>query len=485
MTNFDDVPQHGDSADAQAPEKTKSRPGFKQLNSAAAVSSVLNFALWDAATVSEKTYEAFLNCNSANADACALPAVRQRLRNFARKEVANNSYAKGLTLIVSGDMIGTGPKLQIAEDGLFDASMVEDAFHSWAEEVRLAEKLKSARVAKMVDGETFGFFYRDPSLASSSKLNLRFVESECVSNPYAIGDLAEDVDGVFIDENGDPTKYRVLTEHPGGLYTKRMYEYVDVPAENTIHWYRVDRPGQHRGVSEFAPVLPLFYMLRNYTLSVVRAAEAAASIPFVLYTDNPAVTPYVPHDEDYFTGAKLRPGMMTILPDAWRLGQVNPSQPTTTYPEFKREVLAEIARCFCVPVNVLSGDSSNHNYASGRLDFQTYHKMLDVERKHCESNVLSKIFEHWFEQTYFRGKSPKYWGFKRIPKATWLWDGFPHVDPAKEAASISRQLASGTLTYAEVLAKKGVDWKPHFDQLKRERDYLKKIGVDLLGKTNK
>lgn len=453
--------------------------GFQRLASASSGMNVLNFALWDAATLSEKTYAAYLNCDSSNADASALPEIRKRLREFARKEVANNSYAKGLTLIVSGDLIGSGPRAQVAEDSFGNSDLIENAFQDWAEEVKLAEKLRTACSAKMVDGESFGVFYRDKKLESSSKLNIGFIESECVCNPFAIGDLSEDVDGIFIDEAGEPTKYRILKEHPGSQFVKGFFEYVDVPADNVVHWYRVDRPGQHRGVSEFAPALPLFYLLRNYTLAVVKAAESAASIPLVLYTDNPSVEPYHPQKTDYFTGIKLRSGEMTVLPDAWRLSQVNPTQPTTTYAQFKRELLAEIARCFCVPVNVLSGDSSEHNYASGRLDFQTYHKAIEVERKHCEENILNKVFSHWFEQTFFRGTSPDYWGAKKIPRVKWLWDGFPHVDPVKEATATARQLASGTLTYAEVLARKGVDWKTHFEQLKRERDYLNSLGIEI------
>ena len=46
-------------------------------------------------------------------DAAASPAVRRTLRNRARYEVANNSYARGIVLTLANDSIGTGPRLQL------------------------------------------------------------------------------------------------------------------------------------------------------------------------------------------------------------------------------------------------------------------------------------------------------------------------------------------------------------------------------------
>ena len=62
------------------------------------------------------------------------------------------------------------------------------------------------------------------------------------------------------------------------------------------------------------------------------------------------------------------------------MGQVEPKQPTTTYAEFKKEILNEIARCLNMPFNIAAGNSSGYNYASGRLDHQTYFKSIRVDQ---------------------------------------------------------------------------------------------------------
>jgi len=46
------------------------------------------------------------------ADAAANPNIRYILRNRARYEVHNNSYARGMVETLANDVIGTGPRLK-------------------------------------------------------------------------------------------------------------------------------------------------------------------------------------------------------------------------------------------------------------------------------------------------------------------------------------------------------------------------------------
>ena len=115
-----------------------------------------------------------------------------------------------------------------------------------------------------------------------------------------------------------------------------------------IHYFRADRPGQSRGIPEITPALPLFAQLRRYTLAVIAAAETAADFAAVLYTDAPAngeADPVEPMDL-----VELERRMATVLPGGWRLGQIQAQQPATTYAEFKKEILNEIARCLNMPL---------------------------------------------------------------------------------------------------------------------------------------
>ena len=87
-------------------------------------------------------------------------------------------------------------------------------------------------------------------------------------------------------------------------------------------------------------------------------------------------------------GRGLHRLVATVLPGGWKLGQITAEQPATTYGEFKKEILNEIARCLNMPFNVAAGNSAGYNYASGRLDHQTYFKTVRVDQAHIESCIL-------------------------------------------------------------------------------------------------
>ncbi|MCC7489968.1 MAG: phage portal protein, partial [Gammaproteobacteria bacterium] len=248
-------------------------------------------------------------------------------------------------------------------------------------------------------------------------------------------------------------------------------------ARSMIHYLRPDRPGQARGIPDITPALPLFAQLRRYTLAVIAAAETAADFAAVLYTDAPAngeAESVEPMDI-----VELERRMATVLPGGWKLGQVTAEQPATTYGEFKREILNEIARCLNMPFNVAAGNSSGYNYASGRLDHQTYFKSIRVEQSHLEAVVLDRILAAWMaEAVLAEGLLPQRLRMvgARFPHQ-WFWDGHEHVDPAKEASAQATRLTSHTTTLAAEYARQGKDWETELRQRAKEAALMKELGL--------
>ena len=163
-----------------------------------------------------------------------------------------------------------------------------------------------------------------------------------------------------------------------------------------IHLFRPDRPGQRRGVPEITPAIPLFAQLRRYTLAVIAAAETAADYAGIVYTDAPAggeADQVEPMDT-----IELEKRALLTMPGGWKMEQMRAEQPTTTYGEFKHEILNEIARCLNMPFNIAAGNSSGYNYASGRLDHQTYYKAIRVDQARLAIQALDRIFAAWIRE---------------------------------------------------------------------------------------
>jgi lambda family phage portal protein len=352
-------------------------------------------AKFDAALTTLDNARHWAQADSLSADAAMSPDVRQTLRNRSRYEVANNAYAKGMVSAIAGDCIGTGPRLQLIGEADRN-NEIEDEFERWAEAVDLAGKLRTMRIARASDGEAFAVLVNNPKINHPVKLDLHLVEADRVTSRDGLSILSSNVvDGIEYDQYGNPTVYHVLKHHPGDMgFALDPYE--RIPAYAMIHWFTADRPGQHRGIPEITPALPLFAQLRRYTLAVLAAAETAADFAAVLFTTSPAngeAAEIPPLDL-----IPLTKRMMTSLPEGWQIGQIKAEHPSTTYAEFKREILSEIGRCMLVPINVVTGDSSQHNYASGRLDHQTYFRTIRIDQSSCERMILDRTFELWYEE---------------------------------------------------------------------------------------
>ena len=436
---------------------------------------------YDAAANTDENRRHWANADALSADAAASAAVRRTLRNRARYEVANNSYAKGIVLTLANDTIGTGPRLQMLTRSDEVNNEIEHEFGRWAREIALAEKLRTMRMARAQDGEAFGILVNNPALDHAVKLDLRLIEADHVTSPNTYLLDRHEVDGILLDAFGNPVAYHVLKDHPGNRGVRVNNEYSTIPASHMIHIFRQDRPGQHRGIPEITPALPLFAQLRRFTLAVLGSAEAAANFAGILYTDAPAngeAESVEPMDV-----VELERNMLLTMPGGWKMAQVEPMQPATTYAEFKREILNEIARCLNMPYNIAAGNSSGYNYASGRLDHQTYYKSIRVDQAFIAERVLDRILAAWLWEyaleaggrIVFGSAGPI--GGQTMPDHQWFWDGLEHVDPAKEANAQATRLANHTTTLAHEYGRQGKDWEAELRQRAREMRLIRELGL--------
>ena len=403
----------------------------------------------------------------------ALPdAVRKTLRERCRYEVANNSYAKGIVLTLANDLVGTGARLQLSLDEREVSSRIEAAWSAWANEVRLADKMRLLRTGRAESGEVFAVLAKNDAMRGPIKLDLRLVESEQVPS-------------IEYDDFGNPKRYFLLKEHPGntgqsastGAAAMAALEshgrWID--AASVIHYYRAERPGQLRGIPDVVPAIYLFGQLRRYTMAVIECAETAANYAGVLYTDSPANE--TADDVEPMDTIEVERNSFLTMPAGWKLSQLKAEQPTTTYEMFKNEILNEVARCLNMPFNVAAGNSSKYNYASGRLDHQVYHKSLRIEQQIMADTVLDRVFSAWIAEAILISDLVPAPLRSASFEHDWMWDGQEHVDPLKEANAQAKRLENGTTTLASEYAKQGKDWETELRQRAREMALMEELGL--------
>jgi len=422
-----------------------------------------------------------------SADAALNPAVRRTIISRSRYEIANNGYGRGIINTLGIHTIGTGPRLQLQLTDAQAGRRREYRFAVWMKKIKLAKKLRLIRIAKAEAGEVFIVLTTNLRLPTKVKLDIQLYEAEQVASDsfIAFNDVYEngapkEVDGVELDEQGNPIKYKFLKCHPGsGYFFPR--EFIEIPAENVIHFYYQDRVSQHRGLSEITSTLGTFSNLRRYSNSVMDAADNAAAMSVLLSTaldpdDGGELPGSAPQSAD--GGEQFSP-MDTIqferngglvLPKGFAVNQLKPEQPTTTHAQFVDTNINEMARPFQMPFNVAKGNSKDYNYASGRLDHQTYFKSITIERNDIEIEILDRLLENWeaedrlYHPDDYRGND----GDGEGTPHQWFWDGDEHVDPLKEANAQDTRLANQSTTLASEYGRDGKDWEVELEQCYKE-----------------
>ena len=121
---------------------------------------------------------------------------------------------------------------------------------------------------------------------------------------------------------------------------------------------------------------------------------------------------------------------------------------------------------------------SGYNYASGRLDHQTYFKAVRVEQAHLEAVALDRILSAWFDEAVLiPGLLPAGIGPIAQWPHQWFWDGHEHVDPAKEAGAQATRLQNHTTTLAYEYARQGRDWESELRQRAKEVALMRELGL--------
>lgn len=461
---------------------------------------------YDAAQTTDENKNHWAAADGYSANAANSAGVRERLRNRSRYEKANNGYYKGLIRGRTNDTVGTGPRLQVdlperyvdpdfqtplatgtpdlTPDDL--ARAVECKWAEWCRATSFTDKARVLADAEDTDGEGFALFVDNPALAGV-RLDLRVIECDRVTTPGVL-QTATMIDGLELDAAGNPVAYHVLRQHPGDLL--RLYTgtwaYDRVPADGVIHLFEQDRPEQARGVPLLTAALPLYAILRRYTLASLGAAELAAMIAGVIENPNAPIgdeDATAPEFEAMDAVPFARNALLTLA-GGQTAKAFKSEQPAPAYREFKSEVLTEAGRAAGENRNTATGSSAEYNYSSGRLDHLPRQRGIRIRRERLERKFLDRVFRAWLaEALLVPGYLPA-----GLPPASewkwkWQWDGFESIDPVKDATAQQIRKETGLTTDADELAAVGKDWREHYRQLARERKLRAELGIPEPGAT--
>lgn len=418
--------------------------------------------LYDAAQTPDDLAGYWSAADDFDADSANSRGVRQTLVRRSRYELANNGYADGIAQTYSTDLVGTGPSLRMQTGSTGFNQLVERTWFEWCSAIGFRRKLWCMTHAKHSDGEAFAVIRRNKGVRHRVPLDIVLHETEQCQSHYLKPNEPGRIDGIEFDEFGNPTIYEFLHEHPGGQ--NLTFETERIPAQFVLHWFKLRRPGQHRGVPECASTLNFGAVFRRGRNAQLSTWEKISSWTIFLKS---MFEPEVAQQVAAMSSVDVAHNMMTALPNSVEPVQLKAEQPGASYVDAHKMWLNEMGRPKNMPLNKVACNSSDYNYASGRLDHQTYYGNLDVDRADCGELVLDRLFDVWFEFAVrafgWLGGDPLAIG-SSARAHLWDWPKHRVADIVAEAEASEIRLKTGQTFPHLVFADDGFDFEDELEK---------------------
>ena len=209
-------------------------------------------------------------------------------------------------------------------------------------------------------------------------------------------------EGIEVDQSGRRVAYWLFDEHPGGGITWQMPVSRRVPAEDVIHVYRVDRPGQMRGIPWCAPIVVTMNDLADYEdADLVRQKIAACFSVFLKgATPDQNLNDREANRQATAMGTvidKVEPGLIQKLPSGVE-AQFGVPPTVTGQRDFISIKNHKIAAGYGVPYELLTTDNREVSFISGRLGLMQFHRTVDQWRWHMLIPHVCGGVGKWFLQ---------------------------------------------------------------------------------------
>ena len=403
----------------------------------------------------------------------------QKLRDRARQLCRDNDYARQALRAIEGNVIGQGipfqSQVRMQRGGKLDTGIndaIEAAWKRWsyAQHCHTGGKLCFADLERLViracaeSGEVFIRLVRQSFGGSTIPLAMEVIEADQLDDGLnGRSQQGNEIRmGVEVDGWGRPIAYHFLAYHPGDYQFSNQQistqRHKRIPAEEVIHLYRSERPGQTRGVTWFASAIQRLHHLAGYEQAeVVRARASSALMGFITSPEGELI------GDDVMDGERVsnfEPGVFKYLNPGEEVTVPSLDSPDGQFEPFLRAMLRAMAAGIGCSYETISRDFSQTNYSSSRLSLIEDRDHWRILQSWLIENFHRRVFSEWLDLAVL-SNALALPGYEQQPErfkaARWMPRGWAWVDPAKEVAAYKEAVRCGFKTLADVVAEQGGD----------------------------
>lgn len=418
----------------------------------------------------------------------AIDLIRRRTRDVVVNDGWGASFCQKLPAHIVG--MGIVPRADSKEKGVRERC--RDAWQSFVENSDPAGQSdfygQSSLATKTVvqSGEALIRWYVRPrSFGLRVPLQCEVLEPDFIDTRRT--EVRADnvvIQGIEFDRTGRRVAYWLFPVHPGevGVLTtaggRNNFVSERVPAGQIDHIYRIDRPGQVRGVPWLAPVLMTMRDISDYEEAELVRKKIAACLAFFVKTPAGAgasIAKVVRERAADGTPERIesvKPGRIHYLDPDQEVTATDP-KPSEGYPEYLATQVRKACAGIGLPYASGSGDVSQANFSSmreGKLDFWTlldewqWHMLIP---QHCRP-----AWKRVMETASLNGLK-----VASDQRAIYTPPKRPWVDPEKDVDAKLKELAAGLETWPDAVAERGDDPEDQIAEMELWGPRLAKAGA--------
>lgn len=401
------------------------------------------------------------------------------LRDRSRAAIRNDGYAKGAIGRLVTNIIGTGIKpLSKALDAEFRKA-VQALWLRWTDESDAdglldwyGQQAQAVR-AWLEGGECFiRMRPRFPEDGLSVPLQIQVLEPELC--PHAHNTIAKNGNriraGIEFNAIGRRVAYWFHPSRPGDLNDFDASELRRVPAENVIHLYNPERPGQLRGIPHLTSALIGLHELDKYDDATVLQQQMQNL--FVGFLTRPPSTgegtplhpltglPITTKDDQQLV--PMEPGIWQELAPGEDVKFSSPPGPQQGYADFTRQQLMRISAATGVPYETLTGDMSKVNDRTVRVILTEFRRLVQAYQHQVVAfQVCRRVWAEWFDRAFLSDALPIPTDYIADPTpwsaVKWMPQGWPYIHPVQDVQAQKEAIRSGFSSRAATVSEHGED----------------------------
>ncbi len=422
--------------------------------------------------------------SSSDANTANRPALAS-LRELSRDLRRNNGWAKRGVAAIANNTVGWGILPKPSDRARSRSKVALDLWNAWADSTacdydgRLNFYGLQRLVMETVVESGEALVLRHPAKTSDGlaiPLRLQVLEPDHLdtnrSGTTATG--GKILDGIEFDSQGRRVAYWIFRSHPGATRDLSRFESVRWSAEDVLHVYRVDRPGQVRGVPWLASAIARIKDLDDFEDAELMQQKVAACFG-AFVTDDGAATALGEPSNDQKTGQpleQLQPGHIEYLPPGKSISF--PQPPNVKDSAFGMRVLRRIAASLDVPYEELSADYSQVNYSSARMARLSHWQSVHVWRWQMLIPQMCDGVWGWAMEL-----AQELEGWPQVPTAEWAPPPMPILDPDKEGLAYLRLVRIGAMSWSQMIRQLGEDPYAQLDEIAAFNEEMDGRGVVL------